>query len=70
MASFIPLIITVALQVASYLFSKDKDNRELMELFYRWVEKIQGMFLKSAHLREDAQRRWKELMEKPFVETA
>lgn len=63
------LIITVGLQVLSWFFQKNADNKQAMELFYKWVEKIQALYLKSAHLREDAKRRLKEINDAPFVES-
>lgn len=63
------LIITVGLQLLGTILGNNADNKKMMELFYKWVEKIQGMYLKSAHLSDDAKKRWKELMEKPFVES-
>ena len=62
-------ILTVGLQLLGYILSKNAQDAQMMDLFYKFVEKIQGLYLKSAHLQQDAERRLKSIMEKPFVET-
>jgi hypothetical protein len=63
------LVITVGLQLLGFFLGKNADNKKMMELFYKFVERIQGLYLKSAHLRDDAKARMKALAEKPFVES-
>lgn len=62
-------ILTVGLQLLGWWIGKDAGNKEGMELFYKFVEKIQGLYLKSAHLREDAKRRLNTINAKPFSES-
>ncbi|TXH08653.1 MAG: hypothetical protein E6R04_10225 [Spirochaetes bacterium] len=62
-------ILTFALQVASYFLGKNADDKEMQELFYKFVERQQAEYLKSQKAREMAQKRLKAIMDKPFVET-
>jgi hypothetical protein len=64
MAAFIPLITQVGLQILTLILGKNIDNKQMMELFYKFVERIQTLYLKSAHLSEDAKKRWALLEEK------
>lgn len=62
-------IITVGLQLLGWILGKNAEDKQMMELFYKWVEKIQGLYLKSAHLRDDAKKRLEAIQNKPFVES-
>lgn len=63
-SGLLPLIFTAA----EWFLKRSLDNREMQDLFYKFVERIQGEYLKSAKLREAAKARLAAIMEKPFVE--
>lgn len=63
------LIITVGLQLVGWILGKNKENKEMQELFYKFVEKQQKEYLNSANMRLNAQARMKAISEKLFEET-
>lgn len=69
MTAFFPLIVEVALQLLSWILSRNKENKEMQELFYRFIEKQHEGYLNSAIMREKSQARLKAIFEKPWVET-
>ena len=69
MTAIIAAVIPVALQLVGYFLTKNKENKEMAEAFYKWVEKIQDEYLMSATMRDKAKERMKKIMEKPFIET-
>jgi hypothetical protein len=69
MTAIISALIPIALQIVGYFLSKNSENKEMAELFFKWVEKQQGEYLMSATMRDHAKERFKSIMEKPFVET-
>jgi hypothetical protein len=69
MTAIIAAVIPVTLQLVGYFLTKNKENKEMAEAFYKWVEKIQDEYLMSATMRDKAKERMKKIMEKPFIET-
>ncbi len=57
-------IITVGLQVVGWFLTKNQDNKGMQQLFYKFVENIQSMYLKSAHMHTDAKALKKAMDEK------
>lgn len=62
-------IVTVALQVVSWILGRNADDQAMQELFYKFVEKTHDEYLNSATAKQHADARLKEIMAKPFVET-
>lgn len=69
MSSILQLVVTVVLMAAEYFLGKAKDDKAMMDLFYRFVEARQKDYLNSKLLRDEAQSQLKKLSEKPWVET-
>lgn len=63
-SAILPLIFTAA----EWFLKRSLEKKEMQELFYKFVERIQGEYLKSAKLREGAKARLAAIMEKPFEE--
>lgn len=55
------LLLAVGLQIAQLVLGKNLQDKEMMERFFKFVERIQTMYLKSAHLHQDAKDRWAKL---------
>lgn len=69
MTSIIAALIPVALNLIEYFLSKNKEDKEMQALFYRFVEKFAGEYLNSKKLRDHASKQLAELDGKPFQET-
>lgn len=55
------MILAVGLQVAQLVLGKNLNDKAMMERFFQFVERIQNLYLKSAHLQQDAKDRWAKL---------
>jgi len=64
----ITAILPVILQIVGYFLTKNKQNTEMQELFYKWVEKIQDDYMMSAEMRDKAKARLQSILEKPLIE--
>lgn len=64
----ITAILPVVLQIVGYFLTKNKQNTEMQELFYKWVEKIQDDYMMSAEMRDKAKARLQSILEKPLIE--
>lgn len=62
-------IITIGLQLLGWFLNKNKEDKEMQELFYKFVEKQHLEYMNSSLMRDKAKIRFREIMEKPFVET-
>ena len=62
-------IITVALTVLGWFIDRNKEDKELQELFFKFVEKVAGDYLNSVKLRDHARKQLEELRNKPWEET-
>lgn len=69
LSSILGLVIPIGLKLLEYFLSKNKDDREMMELFYKFIDKVQSEYLNSAKMRLLAKERMKAIMEKPFEES-
>lgn len=69
MASFIPLVVEVGLGILAWFLNMKKEDREMQELFYKFVDKQHEEYLNSALMREKAKERLKVISEKEWVET-
>ena len=63
------MIITVALGIVDWVLQRNRDNKEMADLYFKWVERQQKEYLNSKVMRDRAQARLKEINDKPFVET-
>ena len=63
------MIITVALGIVDWVLQRNRDNKEMADLYFKWVERQQKEYLNSKVMRDSAQARLKEINDKPFVET-
>jgi hypothetical protein len=57
-------ILTVGLQLLGWILGNNAENKQMQELFYKFVERIQSMYLKSAHAQADAKDIWKKMDER------
>jgi hypothetical protein len=63
------MVFTVALQVLGWVLNKNSEDKQMQELFYKFIERQHEEYLNSARMRVNAQNRMKSILEKPFVET-
>ena len=68
MTAIITTLIPIAFSILEYFLTRNKENKEMAQLFYKFVEKIQNEYLMSANMRDDAKDRMKKITEKPFIE--
>ena len=69
MTSIIAAIIPVALKLIEYFLSRNKADKEMQELFFKFVDKFAGEYLNSKKLRDHARKQMAALEGKPFEET-
>ena len=69
LTGFIPLIVEVGLGILAWLLNKNSQDKEMQELFYKFIEKQHEGYLNSAIMRDKAKERLKTIFEKPWVET-
>lgn len=62
-------ILTVALNVVTWILSKNKENKEMQELYLKFIERQSAEYLNSAQMRDAAKARLKKILELPFEET-
>ena len=63
------LIVTVLLMGAEYFLGRAKDNKKMMELFHKFVERRQRDYLNSKELRDAATKGWEKLNYTEWEET-
>jgi hypothetical protein len=63
------MVVSVALGVVDWILQRNRDNKEMADLYFKWVERQQGEYLNSKVMRERAKERIKALMDKPWAET-
>ena len=69
MNAILTALLPVALKAIEWFLDKRKADKQTMQDFYKFVEKIGKEYLNSAKLQKHAQRQLEELKNKPFVET-
>lgn len=62
-------ILPLAIKLLSWFLDKAQADKEMMELFYKFVEKFATEYLNSVKLANWAKAQMEELKNKPFEET-
>lgn len=69
MLGIIGALLPAVIQMIGWFLGKASADKEMMELFYKFVEKFATEYLNSVKLMNYAKAGLKELKNKPFVET-
>lgn len=69
MEAIFSILIPVGFKLLEFFLDKAKENKQAMENFYKFVDKIHSEYLNSAKMKVLADERWKKIKEKPFVES-
>lgn len=62
-------LITVGLGIVGWVLDRNRENKQMHELYMRFIDKQQDRYMNSAVMRESAKERLKTILEKPFQET-
>lgn len=63
------LLFKVGIELVSWVLDRNRQSKEMHELYMKFIEKQQDRYMNSAAMRESAKERLKLISEKPFQES-